>query len=70
MRSGILFGYVGLVEGLVARFRSELGPNMRVIATGGLAEVIARETPVIEFIDPWLTLKGLRLIYDLNRGKP
>jgi len=54
----------------VARFRSELGPNMRVIATGGLAEVIARETPVIEFIDPWLTLKGLRLIYDLNRGKP
>jgi type III pantothenate kinase len=70
MRSGILFGYVGLVEGLVARFRTELGANMRVIATGGLAEVIARETPVIEFVDPWLTLKGLRLIYDLNRGTP
>ncbi|NLT73693.1 MAG: type III pantothenate kinase [Chloroflexi bacterium] len=68
MRSGILFGYVGLVEGLVARFRAELGPNMRVIATGGLAEIIAAETPVIEFVDPWLTLKGMRIIYDLNRG--
>jgi type III pantothenate kinase len=70
MRSGILFGYVGLVEGLVARFRAELGDDMRVIATGGLATLIARETPVIEFVDPWLTLKGLRLIYDLNRGAP
>lgn len=70
MRSGILFGYVGLVEGLVARFRAELGPDMRVIATGGLAEVVARETSVIEHVDPWLTLKGLRLIYDLNRGTP
>lgn len=68
MRSGILFGYVGLVEGMVARFRVELGPDMRVIATGGLAEVIARETKVIESVDPWLTLKGLRLIYELNEG--
>lgn len=68
MRSGILFGYVGLVEGLVNRFRQELGEDMRVIATGGLAEFVARETPVIQFVDPWLTLKGLRLIYDLNRG--
>ncbi|MHB1293475.1 MAG: type III pantothenate kinase [Anaerolineae bacterium] len=68
MRSGILFGYVGLVEGLVARFRKELGENMRVIATGGLAGVIARETPVIEVVDPWLTLKGLRIIWDMNKG--
>lgn len=68
MRSGILFGYVGLVEGMVARFRRELGDDMRVIATGGLAELIARETPIIEHVDVWLTLKGLRLIYDLNRG--
>jgi type III pantothenate kinase len=68
MRSGILFGYVGLVEGMVARFRRELGDDMRVIATGGLAQVIAKETPVIEHVDIWLTLKGLRLIYDLNRG--
>ncbi len=68
MRSGILFGYVGLVEGMVTRFRRELGEEMRVIATGGLAQIIAKETPVIEHVDIWLTLKGLRLIYDLNRG--
>ena len=70
MRSGILFGYVGLVEGMVARFRQELGPGMRVIATGGLADVIAAETRVIEHVDPWLTLKGLRLIYQLNEAQP
>jgi type III pantothenate kinase len=67
MQSGLLFGYVGLVEGMVARFRAELGPEMRVVATGGLAELIARETTVIEVVDPWLTLKGLKLIYALNR---
>jgi len=66
MRSGILFGYVGLVEGLVERFRRELGPEMRVIATGGLAPLIARETGIFDIVDPWLTLKGLRIIYELN----
>ena len=69
MRSGILFGYVGLVEGMVARFRRELGPDMRTIGTGGLARVIADETEVIEVVDPWLTLKGLRIVYELNRGE-
>ena len=69
MRSGILFGYVALVEGMIARFRLELGPTMKTIATGGLARVIAQETTVIQHIDPWLTLKGLRIIYDLNRGE-
>jgi len=69
MQSGILFGYVGLVEGMVARFRRELGPEMRVIATGGLAELIARETDVFQVVDPWLTLEGLRLIYEMNRGE-
>lgn len=68
MRSGILFGYVGLVEGMVARFRGELGPNMRVIGTGGLARLIAQETEAIEVVDPWLTLKGLRIIHQLNQG--
>jgi len=67
MQSGILFGWVGLVEGLVARIQRELGGGARVIATGGQAETIARETPVIEIIDPHLTLKGLRIIHDLNR---
>lgn len=67
IQSGLLFGYVGLVEGMVARFKQELGDQTQVIATGGLAEIIARETSVIEVVDPWLTLHGLRIIYDLNR---
>jgi type III pantothenate kinase len=67
MQSGIFFGYVALVEGLVARFRKELGDDMKAIATGGLAETVARETPVIQYVDPWLTLEGLRIVYALNR---
>jgi type III pantothenate kinase len=67
IQSGLLFGYVGLVEGMVARFRAELGPEMLVIATGGLAPLIAAETDAIEVVDPWLTLHGLRIIYELNR---
>jgi type III pantothenate kinase len=67
IQSGLLFGYVGLVEGMVARFKAELGPETRVVATGGLAEIIARETEVIEEVDPWLTLHGLQIIYELNR---
>jgi type III pantothenate kinase len=67
MQSGLLFGYVALVEGMVARFRAELGSKMKVIATGGLAELIAEETKVIEIVAPWLTLDGLRIIWHLNR---
>lgn len=67
MQSGLLFGYVGLVEGMVARFRTELGPQMKVIGTGGLAEVIARETDVIQIIAPWLTLDGLKLVWEMNQ---
>jgi len=66
MQSGLLFGYIGLVEGMVARFRDELGSEMKVIATGGLAELIAKHTEVLEIIAPWLTLDGLRLIYEMN----
>jgi type III pantothenate kinase len=66
MQSGLLFGYVGLVEGMVARFRAELGPQMKVIATGGLAEIVARETDVLQIIAPWLTLDGLRIIWEMN----
>jgi type III pantothenate kinase len=68
IQSGLLFGYVGMVEGMVARFRAELGPTMKVIGTGGLAEIIARETDVIEIIAPWLTLEGLRIVWELNGG--
>ncbi|MEY4221986.1 MAG: hypothetical protein RL334_628, partial [Chloroflexota bacterium] len=67
IQSGLLYGYVGLVEGMVARFRSELGADMKVIATGGLAEVLARETAVIDIVAPWLTLDGLRIIWELNQ---
>ena len=66
LQSGLMFGYVGLVEGIVARFQKELGPGTRVIATGGLAEVIAKETKVISILAPWLTLDGLRIIHALN----
>jgi len=69
MQSGLLFGYVSMVEGMVQRFRGELGPEMKVIATGGLAELIAKETDVIDVIAPWLTLDGLRIIWELNKTK-
>jgi len=69
MQSGLLFGYVALVEGMVERFRGELGPDMKVIATGGLADIIARETSVFGIVAPWLTLDGLRIIWELNVGK-
>jgi type III pantothenate kinase len=66
MQSGLLFGYVSMVEGMVNRFRSELGGDMKVVATGGLAEVVAHETNVIDIIAPWLTLEGLRIIWEIN----
>ena len=66
LRSGIVFGYVGLVEGLLARIRAELGGNARAIATGGLAPTIAPLTPSIERVDEDLTLAGLRMLWDLN----
>ena len=67
MQSGLIFGYVGLVEGMVTRFKAELGPEMKVIATGGLTEIIARETDMIEIVAPWLTLDGLRIIWEMNQ---
>jgi len=67
MQSGLILGYVGLIEGLIGRIRAELGGQVRVIATGGLAPLLARHTSVIETVDPMLTLEGLRLIYELNQ---
>jgi type III pantothenate kinase len=58
---------VGLVEGMVARFREVLGPEMKVVATGGLSEVLAKETDVLEIVAPWLTLDGLHIIWDMNQ---
>jgi len=67
MQSGIIFGYVGLIEGIVARIQQELGEKAKVVATGGMAELIARETRVIDVVNPDLTLIGLRLIYLMNK---
>ncbi len=67
MQSGLLFGYVSMVEGMVARFKAELGAEMKVVATGGMAEIIAHETKAIDVIAPWLTLEGLRIIWELNQ---
>lgn len=68
MQSGLIFGYVGLVEGIVRRIKRELGGRARVIATGGQAEVIVRESSMVEVVAPELTLVGLRMIYELNRS--
>ncbi len=69
MQSGVFWGYVGLVEGLVRRIRDERGEAMEVIATGGLAPLFATAIDVIDHVDPDLTLWGLHLIYRRNRDK-
>lgn len=69
MQSGLFWGYVGLVEGMVARFKAELGAETKVIGTGGLAPLLARGTTVLDEIAPWLTLDGLRILYEMNRGE-
>jgi type III pantothenate kinase len=66
MQSGIYWGYVGLVEGLVARIKAEFGEPMSVVSTGGLAPLFDGATPAIERTDPTLTLWGLKLVYDRN----
>jgi len=67
MQSGVIFGYTGLVENLIARLEEELGEKARIIATGGYANVIARETSVIETVNTDLTLLGLQQIHELNK---
>ena len=66
LQSGLLFGYAALLEGMVNRFREELGPEMKVVATGGLVDLIAPATNVIQIVNPWLTLEGLRILWDMN----
>jgi type III pantothenate kinase len=66
MRSGIFWGYIGLVEGIVARIKTEFGVPMKVVGTGGLAPLLAEGTDIIERIDPELTLEGLRMLAGRN----
>jgi type III pantothenate kinase len=67
MQAGIMFGYAGLVDGIVERMKAEVKTNPLVIATGGLAQIVARETKSIDKIEEMLTLDGLRIIYNLNK---
>lgn len=64
LQSGIIFGFAGLVEGLVARIQKELGGSAKVVATGGLARIICREVKCIDAVEPELTLEGVRIIYE------
>lgn len=67
MQAGVFYGFVGQVEGIVSRMRRELDMSARVVATGGLAVVIAPATKAIDVVEPMLTLEGLRIIYERNR---
>ena len=67
LQSGLFYGYVGLVEGMVCRFRETLGPEMKTIGTGAMVEMIAGETSAIDIVNPWLALEGLKIIFELNK---
>ncbi len=67
LQSGLVLGYADLVAGMVRRFGAEIGGPPRVIATGGLADLIQEETGIFDVVDPDLTLRGLRIIHELNR---
>ena len=68
MQSGIVYGYVGLIENIVALIQKELGSKAKVVATGGYADLLAKETPVIQAVNPDLTMIGLNLIYQMNKS--
>jgi type III pantothenate kinase len=68
MQSGLYFGYLGLVDGILTRMKSELPPLKKIVATGGLAALLAPDSEHIEEVRDDLTLEGLKIIYDRNRG--
>jgi type III pantothenate kinase len=68
IQSGLFYGYVGLVDGIVGRMSGECGFPVKVVATGGQARLIAKASSTIEEVDELLTLAGLKLLYDLNHG--
>ncbi len=70
LQSGLLYGFAGVVDSMVQRIRGELGADARVVATGGLAGRVAAECHVIDRVEPFLTLEGLRMIFEKNRPNP
>jgi type III pantothenate kinase len=68
LQSGLVYGFAGQVDGIVERIRGELGDSARVVATGGLADLIAPHAKTIEQVDPDLTLEGLRLVWEQNQN--
>jgi type III pantothenate kinase len=67
LQSGLVYGFAGQVDGIVERIRGELGSEAQTVATGGLADLIAPHARTIDRIDPFLTLEGLRLVWERNR---
>jgi len=67
LQSGLVYGFAGQVDGIVGRIRDELGVDARVVATGGLADLVSPHSRTVERVDPFLTLDGLRLVWELNR---
>ena len=66
LQSGLVYGFAGQVDGIVGRIREELGADARAVATGGLADLVAPHSKTIEQVDPFLTLDGLRMVWELN----
>ena len=68
IQSGIVYGHVGMVEAMVDRFKKELGGDTKIVATGGMANLIQKETDIFDYVNLDLTLVGLKIIYDVNNG--
>ncbi|WP_415963714.1 type III pantothenate kinase, partial [Acidaminococcus fermentans] len=67
MRSGVIFGFVGQMDGLISRMKKELGGQAFVVATGGFGKLMASESDQVDVVEPFLTLEGLRILHEMNR---
>ena len=68
MQAGIIYGYVGQIDEIVRRIKEEIGTEMKVVATGGFARMVAKESKTIDKVDHFLTLTGLRVLYERNQS--
>jgi type III pantothenate kinase len=69
MQSGIIYGYMGQLEGLIRRISDETKEKYTVVVTGGLGKLVAGQSKLVDHIDPYLTLEGLRILYEKNKNK-